>query len=158
MVERFRLQVDDAVFDIELDEEKVLVNGQPFYVIVNGDMVQVDGRPHKVELEGDKALVDGIAYQVRVEEKVEEAGVVREKKRPVEEAAGEGALRAIMPGKIIAVKVKEGDRVSKGDILCVLEAMKMENELRAPKAGTVKEVRVSPGADVEMGEVLVVVE
>ena len=69
-----------------------------------------------------------------------------------------GAVTAIMPGKIIRVLVKEGDEVQEGDVLCVLEAMKMENELRASKSGVVKEVTVEPGSDVEMGEVLVVVE
>jgi len=48
--------------------------------------------------------------------------------------------------------------VQEGDVLCVLEAMKMENELRASKSGVVTEVTVEPGSDVEMGEVLVVVE
>ena len=63
-----------------------------------------------------------------------------------------------MPGKIIRVLVKEGDKVQEGNVLCVLEAMKMENELRASKSGAVKEVAVEPGSDVEMDEVLVVVE
>lgn len=159
MVEKFRLKVEDATYEVEIDGNKVLVNGQPFYVKVNGDTVQVDGRPHKVQVKEDVALVDGIAYPFELIELAEEA-VEAGEVRPGEEAAPEGAgvVKAIMPGKIIAVNVKPGDRVEQGDVVCILEAMKMENELQAPIAGVVKEVHVAPGDDVEMNQVLVVIE
>jgi biotin carboxyl carrier protein len=59
-----------------------------------------------------------------------------------------------MPGKIIRVLVTEGAAVAAGDVICILEAMKMENELKAPKAGTVTALYALPGRDVEMGAVL----
>jgi biotin carboxyl carrier protein len=62
-----------------------------------------------------------------------------------------------MPGTILAVNVTEGATVKKGDVLMVLEAMKMENEIMAPKAGTVAQVVVSKGASVNTGDVLVVI-
>ena len=61
-----------------------------------------------------------------------------------------------MPGTILDVKVSVGQKVNAGDTLCVLEAMKMENEIPAPAAGTVAQVIVSKGASVNAGEVLVV--
>jgi biotin carboxyl carrier protein len=63
-----------------------------------------------------------------------------------------------MPGKILRVQVATGDAVQEGDVLIILEAMKMENELRAKKSGVVKQVTVASGDDVEMGELLVAVE
>jgi glutaconyl-CoA decarboxylase len=63
-----------------------------------------------------------------------------------------------MPGKILDVKVSVGAAVQSGDVVLMLEAMKMENEIFAPEAGTVKEVRVKKGDSVDTGTVLVVLE
>ncbi len=65
------------------------------------------------------------------------------------------SVSAPMPGNILAVNVKVGDKVEKGAVLCILEAMKMENEVMAPEAGTVSSVAVSKGSTVQAGEVLV---
>jgi glutaconyl-CoA decarboxylase len=61
-----------------------------------------------------------------------------------------------MPGKVLDVKVSVGDSVNSGDLVLMLEAMKMENEIFAPLAGTVKEVRVRSGDSVNTGDVLIV--
>jgi len=66
-------------------------------------------------------------------------------------------LCAPMPGIIFEVKVKVGDVVNIGDVLLILEAMKMENELAADKAGTVKEVKVTKGQAVNGGDPLIVI-
>ncbi|MBI4606010.1 MAG: acetyl-CoA carboxylase biotin carboxyl carrier protein subunit [Planctomycetes bacterium] len=60
-----------------------------------------------------------------------------------------------MPGIVLLVAVKEGDRVARGDLLLTLEAMKIEHEVRAAAAGTVRTVRVEGGQRVEAGEELV---
>ena len=69
-------------------------------------------------------------------------------------AAGAVKVNAPMPGKILAVKTSVGAAVKKGDVVLVLEAMKMENEIVAPQDGTVASVNVSVGASVESGEVM----
>ena len=69
----------------------------------------------------------------------------------------EGAVKvdAPMPGTILDVKVSVGASVSSGEVICILEAMKMENEIVAPQAGTVSSVNVSKGDSVEAGQVIV---
>ena len=71
-------------------------------------------------------------------------------------AAGE-VVKSPMPGNILKINVSAGQKVNEGDVLIVLEAMKMENEITAPKAGTVAQVAVSKGQVVETGSPLVVI-
>ena len=75
---------------------------------------------------------------------------------PAVTGAGE-AINAPMPGNILKVNVQNGQAVKEGDVLVVLEAMKMENEILAPKNGTVTQVLVSKGSTVDTGAPLVVI-
>jgi acetyl-CoA/propionyl-CoA carboxylase biotin carboxyl carrier protein len=68
------------------------------------------------------------------------------------------SVTAEMQGTILEVNVEEGDEVESGDVICVLEAMKMENDIVAPRAGTVTQVAVSEGESVDMGDVLIAIE
>lgn len=111
-----------------------------------------------------KVTVNGKVYDVCVEEvgEVASAPVVASTPAasvapaaPVATANGEKVC-APMPGTVMSVKVSNGQSVKKGDVLIVLEAMKMENEIFAPCDGTVAAVNVSNGDAVESGKVLVV--
>ena len=115
--------------------------------------------------------VNGVTYVVNVEEVVGgataapapapvAAPVAAHKATPVAApktsgAAGAVAVKAPMPGNIMKVNVKAGAAVKKGDVLVVLEAMKMENDVCAPEDGTVASVEVAKGATVETDTVLV---
>jgi biotin carboxyl carrier protein len=72
------------------------------------------------------------------------------------QAGGQGSLKinAPMPGKILAVKVSSGQAVKKGEVVLILEAMKMENEIVAPEAGTVASINVAVGDMIEAGVLL----
>ena len=124
------------------------------------------GQPASGETPRNVAVeVDGRRYEVRVW-LPEQAGVSaggpapRTKRSSGQAAAGPagGRITAPMQGTIIEVMVAVGDTVTVGQALCVLEAMKMENEVDAERAGTVTEVRVSAGDNVSSGDVLFVLE
>lgn len=70
-------------------------------------------------------------------------------------SAGSVKVEAPMPGTILDVKVSVGDSVSSGSVLCILEAMKMENEIVAPQDGTVASINVSKSDSVEAGQVII---
>ncbi len=76
---------------------------------------------------------------------------------PAAAPAGDETVSSPMPGTILSVNVKEGAAVNKGDVLMVLEAMKMENEIIAPCSGTIASVNVQNGASVETGATLCVI-
>lgn len=71
---------------------------------------------------------------------------------------GAETVKAPMPGTILDIKVKPGDQVSKGDVLLILEAMKMENEIVSPRDAKVVSVQVATGSSVNAGDVLVAIE
>ena len=71
-------------------------------------------------------------------------------------AAGAATLNAPMPGKVSEVKVKAGDNVKKGQVLLMLEAMKMQNEIMAPNDAKIADVRVNAGQNVAAGDVMIV--
>ena len=99
--------------------------------------------------------VNGNMYDVTVEEKSGGApAAAAPAKAPSSGAAGGVKVKAPMPGKILAVKAEEGQSVSKGDVILLLEAMKMENEVVAPQDGTIASINVASGAAVEAGDVL----
>lgn len=155
MKREFSVTLDGAAYKIVVDGNSVLVNGRPFVIGFDSGKVLVDGTPLDVRLEGAKAVVDGISYSLSVE------GLEQAKTAPratVKAATGAGSVTAIMPGKVIRVLVNVGDAVTEGQVVCILEAMKMENELKAPKAGTVRAIHVQPGSDVEMGAALAEIE
>ena len=69
-------------------------------------------------------------------------------------STGEFLLKAPMPGLVVSIPVNEGQAVGKGDVLVILESMKMQNELKAPRPGTVGRIRIEIGASVEQKQTL----
>lgn len=114
----------------------------------DGYTVSVNGKKYAVKLDGDKATVNGKSYDINVK-----AGIEQTASAP----AGEGTpITAKMPGVVIRTEVSVGDEVAEGDVLLVVEAMKMETEIKSPAAGKVISVDVSQGDQVQNGQTLVV--
>ena len=124
--------------------------------------VTLNGRTYEVEVEAGKAMLLD-EYEAIAPAPVAAAPVAAPAAEapaaapaaPVVTGAGE-SVNAPMPGTILKVNVTQGQAVKAGTVLCVLEAMKMENEIMAPKDGTVTQVLVTKGASVDTGAALVV--
>ncbi len=154
---------EDKEFTVEILDEKHVrigermlevnfesVSGQPVYSLI------VDGKSYEAYVyQGEdnhwQVLLRGRLFPVAVEDEREKrlkaaGGGVAE--------SGEFLLKAPMPGLVVATPVKDGDKVEKGQVLVVLESMKMQNELKAPRAGTVSRVRIKAGESVEQKQTL----
>ena len=124
--------------------------------------VTINGRTYEVEVNNGQAVLLDEYEAVAAPAPVAAAPVAAPAAAPTAAAApavtGAGeAVNAPMPGTILKVNVSAGQAVKGGQVLCVLEAMKMENEIMAPKSGTVTQVVVSKGASVNTGDALVVI-
>ncbi|MBN2388058.1 MAG: biotin/lipoyl-binding protein [Anaerolineales bacterium] len=146
IIDEHHICLGEVVREVDI----VAVGSQPAYSLI------IDGRSFEAYIypnEKDwQVLMIGQQYQVTVEEE-------REKRlgRPHEGSvaeSGEFQLKAPMPGLIIDVPVSEGLQVEKGQVLAVLESMKMQNELKAPRAGTVTRLRIKSGDSVEIKQTL----
>ena len=137
---KFQIAVDGNIHEIELPE---LPSG-------GEGPVRVDGTTFKAEVRAAPRRRSSAAFEPSIAAPREAAPALRR--------AGEGSVAAPMTGKIISVMVEKGDRVEAGQALCILEAMKMENEIMAHKTGTVKEVYISVGASVNEGDTLLVIK
>ncbi len=114
----------------------------------NGYTVTVNGKKYAVALEGGKATVNGKLYDFNVKEGIEAKAA----------DAGEGTpIKAALSGNVLKVLVSEGDSIGEGDVIAVVEAMKMETEIKSPVSGTVKSVEIEVGNKVQTGQVLVTV-
>ncbi len=124
--------------------------------------VTLNGKIYEVEVEKGEAMIraeyDAAApvapAPAAPAAPVAAAPVAAPAATPAPAAAGEGVVQSPMPGNINAVKFSAGQSVKAGDVIIILEAMKMENEIVAPKAGTLKGVFVTKGATVNTGDAL----
>jgi len=155
--------IAEREFVIEiLDDHHVALNGVVYVVdfesvsertvyslLVNNQSFEGSVYPSE---EGWQVLLHGSQYVLQVEDERE--------KRLRASMGGELPenidfhLRAPMPGLVVAIPISEGQAVQKGDVLIILESMKMQNELKSPRPGRISRVRVKPGDSVEHKETL----
>lgn len=146
IVDEKHIRVDDKLYEIDFET----VSGQPVYSLI------VDGKSHESYIYQDDdnwlVLMHGRLYPVTVED---------EREKRLRAAAGGGVaetgefhLRAPMPGLVVAIPVAEGQEVKRGQVILILESMKMQNELKAPRDGTIGRIRVKPGESVEQKQTL----
>ena len=127
--------------------------------------VTLNGRTYEVEVVADKAMCVAEYEAIAPAAAPAAAPVAAPVAAPAAAPAAAGGMtvtggesvKAPMPGNILRVAVKAGDTVKEGQLLCVLEAMKMENEIYAPCAGTVSAVPVAKGSTVNTGDLLVAI-
>ncbi|MCU0488953.1 MAG: biotin/lipoyl-binding protein [Anaerolineales bacterium] len=155
--------IDEREYVVEIiDDHTVRVNGKDFEIDFHpiGDQpvysLLVDGRSHEAyvypEEDAWQVLLHGNQYSIKVED---------ERERRLKATLGSGSsgssefhLKAPMPGLVIGIAVNEGQSVKKGDLLIILESMKMQNELKSPRDGVVSRLRVKTGESVEQRQTL----
>ena len=150
-----------------LDDKHVSVNGKVYEVDFESVVDQpvysliVDGKSHESYVRpGDDDI-----WQVLLRGRLYPVSIVDEREKRLRAAAGGGVaetgefhLKAPMPGLIVAIPVTEGQEVKKGQVLLVLESMKMQNELKAPRDGIVNRIKVKVGESVEQKQSLLGVQ
>jgi biotin carboxyl carrier protein len=158
------------------------VNSKKYRVIVNKTHVKVNGSDYNYELirannsvyllkVGNKIyeitvndlgagrfgiLVEGEYFETKVKTRLREQAEEFLKNKT--DASNKGVLKAPMPGLVVKINFSEGESVNAGDILVVLEAMKMENNLKSVLAGTVKDIRFKEGDNIEKDDIIMTVE
>jgi biotin carboxyl carrier protein len=119
----------------------------------------IDGENFLVELEEDngnwKATIEGRTYTV---EMPAASAVPPSRRRSGGKRKKSGTVTTTIPGKVVTVEVTEGDVVEEGDVILILEAMKMQNEVLAPVSGTVINVNCGDGENVQANSTLVIIE
>ncbi len=149
VLDKSHVTVNGKVMDVNFES----ISGQPVYSLV------IDGRSYEAYVyEGEdqwQVLLLGHQYPVRVEDERERRLKAAAGGRPSD--SGEFQLKAPMPGLVVSVPVEEGQEVDKGQVLLILESMKMQNELKSPRAGKVGRIRVRSGQSVEQRQVLLTV-
>jgi biotin carboxyl carrier protein len=158
--------IGDQQFTIDINHAgEVTVDGE----VINVDLLQMQDttmysmiighQSHDVRMsEGDgfyEVQVSGDIFQVVVED--ERTRRLAGLKRSSEAVTGEVFLKAPMPGVVVEIPVEKGQRVAKGDIVLILESMKMQNEFKAPRDGIIHMLRVGPGDTVEQNAVMLTI-
>jgi acetyl/propionyl-CoA carboxylase alpha subunit len=146
ILDRHRISVDGVVYQVDFES----VSGQPVFSLL------LDGRSYEAYVYandiGWEVLLQGTLYPVMVED---------ERERRLRSAFGSGPvikgeyhLKAPMPGLVVEGPIENGQEVSQGDVLVILESMKMQNELKAPRDGKISRLRVKVGDSVERKQTL----
>ncbi|MCU0562279.1 MAG: biotin/lipoyl-binding protein [Desulfobacterales bacterium] len=148
----YKISVAGKKFDVEIGP---IVDGQA--------RVSVNDRVYDVTVDNFAEVAAGIpptaaAEAPAVSVKPTRSAVSLLKPAQASFVAGDDALTAPIPGLILEVRVKVGDRISAGQVVAVMEAMKMENNLNAQKDGIVSEIRVQKGTEVSTGDVVMLIQ
>ena len=165
---KYATTINDKTYIIEInDDRKVVVDGVEYAV----DFESVAGQPVYSLIINSKsyeayvaAAEDQVEWQVLLHGELSSVLVEDEREKRLRQAAGgvaaasgEYQLKAPMPGLIVAVPVSEGQAVKKGEIILILESMKMQNELKSPRDGTITRIKIKPGEGVEQGQPLITI-
>ncbi len=161
---KYYAKVDDQEFVIEIGHEnQIIINDEPYDIdfqkMPDSGVTSLIIGHHSVEAvveekEGSwQVLIRGDLYDVAIDD--ERSRRLASARGDLGTAEGDAAIRSPMPGIVIAVSVSEGQHVSKGDKVVILESMKMENELTAPRTGIIESIEITKGDKVKASQVLV---
>jgi biotin carboxyl carrier protein len=152
-------EVNEKSFTVKIKNPN---QGGTFNVEINGRSLQA--KIERIQRNILQVRIGGRSFEVQCYPEVPKEAAVMLKpvdavvKRPIMSLAIEkDAVTAPIAGRIVLLKIEVGQKVSEGECICIVEAMKMENEITAPRKGVVKEVRISEGAIVNKRDVLAII-
>ena len=166
-MEKYFAEIEGVEYQIEiLSDNRVVINGESYELNFQGlrqhlsYSLLLEGKSFEINIYQDngiwEVLLRGTQFSVQVED---------ERERRMRMAAGQASkqegkiiLQAPMPGLVIDIPVKEGQEVEKGNVLLILESMKMQNELTAPRAGRITRIQAKVNDHVDRKQVLLVLE
>ncbi|HEY47803.1 MAG: hypothetical protein AMJ88_01760 [Anaerolineae bacterium SM23_ 63] len=163
---RYQVTIEGRTFDIEVTTDgQVWVNNQPLDV----DLESIDGLPlysllvdhrsyeahvEKEENGDQRVVVAGRPYRATMQGETQPSVKVTQ----VQQDEGPSEISAPLPGWLVELRVTEGESVGEGDVVAVLESMKMHIELRTARAGVVRSLATGAGREVTQGEILAVID
>lgn len=146
VLDKRHISVNGKIMEVDFES----ISGQPVYSLL------IDAKSYEAFVSPDEdewqVLLQGQQYPVKVEDAREKR--LRAAAGGSPQASGDFQLKAPMPGLVVAIPVEESQEVEKGQVLLILESMKMQNELRSPRAGKVQRIKVKAGESVEQRQVL----
>lgn len=157
MGKKYRIRIQEEAVDVVASEVKDLnvrsLSGDQFHLIFEDNSYDIElletdfiNRKYTVRINGNR-------YEAAIETPLDQ--LISDMGLSLGSNSVTSEIYAPMPGIILEVNVSEGDSVSEGDYLCVLEAMKMENALTAPRDGIIKSVFIQKGETVDKGKLLI---
>lgn len=159
---KYQYKVQGIDYDVEIEElegnvAKVKVNGVSFDVELKNPINPAKAIT-KGKVDAPKQAHQEVTARQNTAAQTSTAGAAHSAAPATTAPAGGTPVKAPLPGTISSIKVKVGDKVNNGDIVLVLEAMKMQNNIEAEAAGTVASINVNPGDAVMEGAVLLTIE
>ena len=162
--------IDGKEYQVNLTDDSATVNGEKLDVeLVSMDKVKghfllkrghaaIEMYIHQTSYPGEQG--QGHNLEILIGRQKIEASVesYHRRSRPSQGQYTDGDLRAPMPGVVVEILVEEGQTVSEGDVLVIMESMKMKMQMRGLVSGQVKTIAIEPGQDVEKGDLLVSLE
>jgi biotin carboxyl carrier protein len=133
----------------KLDVELISLDENGLYLLKRGH-ARIELYIHQINQGNLEVLIGRQKIEVSVED-------FHRRNRPTQGQYTDGDLRAPMPGVVVEILAKEGQTVTEGDVLVIMESMKMKMQMRTLVSGQVKTVAVNPGQDVEKGDLLVAI-
>ena len=142
---KYHIEINKKSFDVTISN-----------MAANAARVQVNGQPYDVFF--SRPAKPGQPVAITQATEIQAPAVVQKSESPMQPILpGQESIVAPIPGLILEIKVKVGDTVSAGQVVAILEAMKMENSLTSHVSGTIKEIRIDKGSEVSTGDVLMIV-
>jgi biotin carboxyl carrier protein len=168
----YRVQVNGTIYNVTLEPKnsekfRVNVNGRIFesepmtegeistYVVRSGDDI-VRAHTRTLQLDTVDVWVEGVPFSASVQSALADSTTISLQKARKERI--DTQIRALMPGRVTNILVKDGDSIELGAPLMILEAMKMQNEITSPLPGRVKKVHVKEGETVKKDSIMIVLE